>query len=109
MNIEQLAEKIRFAGYEVIFGIVGSGPSYKLIKALVDQGLTYFPVSSESAAAIAAGSFSFYNRGKAIAISIKGPGFINLLSGVAACFLENFDMLAISEETFSPEAAKKCA
>ena len=98
MNIENLSQSIVDSGYEVAFGITGSGMSFKLINDLVSKGVSYFTVSNESAAAIAAGAYSYHFRSKALAISIKGPGFANLLAGITACHLENFDFLAISEE-----------
>jgi acetolactate synthase-1/2/3 large subunit len=98
MSTENLSKSIVDSGYEVAFGISGSGVSFKLINDLVSKGVKYFTVSNESVAAIAAGAYSYHFRSKAIAISIKGPGFANLLAGITACHLENFDLLAISEE-----------
>lgn len=98
MSIDKLANAMVEAGYEVAFGITGSGKSYSLIKALVDRGIKFFPVSNEMAAAVAAGSYSYHNRKKALSISIKGPGFANMVAGIAACYLERFNLLAISEE-----------
>lgn len=98
MELNLLAKKLVDAGYRMAFGITGSGPSYKLIKALTELGVKYTTVSNEAAAAVAAGSYSYLYNQKALCISIKGPGFINLLSGITACKFENFDVLCIAEE-----------
>ena len=98
IDYKELAQIIYDKGYSMAFGITGSGPSYQLIKAIGDLGISYITVSNESAAAVAAGTYAYRFNKKALAISIKGPGFVNLLSGVAACFLEGFNVLVISEE-----------
>jgi acetolactate synthase-1/2/3 large subunit len=97
-DIEKLALKIKEHGYEIVFGITGSGPSYTLIKALTDIGLQYVTVSNESVAAIASGTYSYHFGKKALCISIKGPGFANTLTGIIACYFERFNMLSISED-----------
>jgi thiamine pyrophosphate-dependent acetolactate synthase large subunit-like protein len=96
-DIEKLARKLVESNYKVVFGISGSGLSYQLISQLLSIGVDYFCMSSESAAAVAAGTYSFHYNEKAACISIKGPGFANLLSGIAACYFEKFNVLCISE------------
>lgn len=98
MDLNEFAQKLVKAGYNMAFGITGSGSSYKLIKALTELGVKFTTVSTESAAAIAAGTYSYLYNKKALCIAIKGPGFINLLAGITACKLERFDVLCIAEE-----------
>ena len=96
-ELEILAKKIKEQDYEIAFGITGSGLSYSLIKHLTDLGLKYVTVSNEAVAAIAAGTYNYYNKKKALSITIKGPGFANVLAGITACYFERFEMLNISE------------
>lgn len=97
-DIEKLALKLKEHQYEIVFGITGSGPSYLLIKALTDFGIKYVTVSNEAVAAVAAGTYTYHFKKKALCISIKGPGFANILSGIIACYFERFNMLSISED-----------
>lgn len=100
-NLDKLCDVIVKNDFKIIFGISGSGTSYQLISKLLSKGLMYYNVSNESAAAIACGTYNYFNRKeskKALCISIKGPGFSNLLSGMSACFYEKYDCYSISEE-----------
>jgi acetolactate synthase-1/2/3 large subunit len=55
--------------------------------------LTHF----EGSAAIMAGAIGKLSGQSGIAISIKGPGLTNMLPGLAACSLESFPIVSISE------------
>ena len=107
-SLDKLCDVIVENDFKIIFGISGSGISYKLISKLLSKGLRYYNVSNESAAAIACGTYNFFNiknSNRALCISIKGPGFTNLLSGMSACFYEKYDCYSISED-FNDDVAK---
>ena len=84
-------------GVRYAFGITGSGASIKLIAGLQRAGVEYFPVGHEAAAIFMAGSCCRDGKNKAVAITIKGPGFINLMPGIVSNFYESRPALTISE------------
>ncbi len=97
--IERLADALVEGGVRIGFGITGSGPSYQFIRALIQHpGFRYVPVSNESSAVVAAATYQRQTGHGAVAVAIKGPGFANLLAGLAACHLERWDVLAIAED-----------
>ena len=83
------------------FGVVGNGPSLNLVSALEANSIQYYPVAHEAAAALMAGSCCCDGKTKAVAIGIKGPGFINFLPGTLSNYYENRPALTISE-AYSP-------
>ncbi len=89
---------VRFA-----FGVTGSGASLQLIHALEQHHIPYYPAAHEAAAAIMAGACSRSGKMRAAAISIKGPGFINLLPGMLSNFYEGRPALTISEAYISAD------
>jgi acetolactate synthase I/II/III large subunit len=96
-HIEQLARDLKSHGVECAFGVVGSGPSLRLVLALESEGIPYYPVAHEAAAALMAGACCRFGITRGVAISIKGPGFINLLPGMLSNLYENRPALTISE------------
>lgn len=109
-DLQELALKLKEHNYQIAFGITGSGPSYSLIKKLTEIGIKYVTVSNESVAAVAAGTYNYHFKQKALCISIKGPGFANTLSGLIACYFERFNVVSISEDyatNSDPEAMHK--
>ncbi len=100
---DKLAKDLKDAGVERAFGIVGSGSSLELITALENLGVTYYPVAHEAAAVLMAGACSRGGKTKAVAVTIKGPGFANAFPGIVSNFYENRPALTISE-SYSPSA-----
>jgi len=84
-------------GIRYAFGVTGSGASIKLIASLQRAGVEYFPVSHEAAAVFMAGACCRDGKTQAVAITIKGPGFINLMPGIVSNFYEGRPALTISE------------
>lgn len=81
----------------IAFGVAGGGNSLELITALEQEGILYIPVVNESAAAIMAGAYSCRGIPEAVAISIKGPGFSNMIPALALNYYEERPALTISE------------
>ena len=96
-HIAQLAGQLKAHGVAYAFGVVGSGPSLRLVLALEQAGVPYYPVAHEAAAALMAGACCRFGTIRGVAITIKGPGFINLLPGVLSNLYENRPALTISE------------
>jgi len=85
------------AGIENVFGVTGSGSSFRLIDALKKQGVNYYPVQNEAAASIMAGACAEARKLKGASICIKGPGYANALPGILLNNFENRPALHISE------------
>lgn len=96
-SIERLAEALAQENTRFAFGITGSGPSLSLITELEQRGVRYFDVPHEAAAAIMAGTIVRRTATPAVSISIKGPGFVNMLPGVAHNYFEGNGAISIAE------------
>jgi acetolactate synthase-1/2/3 large subunit len=109
-HIEALAGQIAARNVGHIFGIPGSGPSLVLLDALEKQGVHFHLTHFEGSAAIMAGAIGKLSGHSGVAISIKGPGLANMLPGLAACALDAFPVVSISEAYLPdtpPEIAHK--
>jgi acetolactate synthase-1/2/3 large subunit len=110
-HLEVLAGQIAAQGVSHIFGIPGSGPSLFLLDALEKQGVQFHLTHFEGSAALMAGAIGKLSGRSGVAISIKGPGLINMLPGLAACSLDAFPVVSISEaylpDTPSEKAHKR--
>jgi acetolactate synthase-1/2/3 large subunit len=96
-HLEALASQIGSQGVSHVFGIPGSGPSLFLLDALEKQGVQFHLTHFEGSAALMAGAIGKLSGRSGVAISIKGPGLTNMLPGLAACSLDSFPVVSISE------------
>jgi acetolactate synthase-1/2/3 large subunit len=101
-HLEVLARQIAARNVNHIFGIPGSGPSLFLLDALEKQGIRFHLTHFEGCAALMAGAIGKLSGRSGVAISIKGPGLTNMLPGLAACSLDSFPVVSISE-SYLPE------
>jgi acetolactate synthase-1/2/3 large subunit len=109
-HLEVLARQIAARNVSHIFGIPGSGPSLFLLDSLEKQGIRFHLTHFEGCAALMAGAIGKLSGRSGVAISIKGPGLTNMLPGLAACSLESFPVVSISESYLpetSPEISHK--
>jgi acetolactate synthase-1/2/3 large subunit len=97
-----LAQQIAERKVNHAFGIPGSGPSLFLLDALERHGVHFHLTHFEGSGAIMAGAIGKLSGQSGIVISIKGPGVTNMLPGLAACSLEAFPIVSISE-AYLPE------
>ena len=96
-HLQLLAQQIAQRKVNHVFGIPGSGPSLFLLDALEKHDVHFHLTHFEGSAAIMAGAIGKLSGQSGIAISIKGPGLTNMLPGLAACSLESFPIVSISE------------
>jgi acetolactate synthase-1/2/3 large subunit len=68
-----------------------------LLDALERHDVRFHLTHFEGSGAIMAGAIGKLSGQSGIAISIKGPGLTNMLPGLAACSLESFPIVSISE------------
>lgn len=99
--ITELARTLKEEGIRFAFGVSGGGPSLELITAFERLGVRFFPVAHEAAGAFMAGACSWDGVPRAVAISIKGPGFANMIPGILSNAYEGRPALTISE-AFGP-------
>ncbi len=95
--IEQYSENLRDLGIKFSFGVVGGGSSLYLASALESRAIPYYPVAHEAAAVLMAGACCRDGKPSAMAIGIKGPGFINFLPGLLSNYYEMRPALTVSE------------
>ncbi len=109
-HLTDLAKQIADQGIKHVFGIPGSGPSLHLLDELENRGVRFHLTHFEGSAALMAGAFGKLSNQSGVAVSIKGPGLTNMLPGLAACSLDAFPVVSISEAYLPaapPEAAHK--
>lgn len=101
--VAALTEAIATHGVPRAFGVPGSGASLTLVDGLVNKGVPFHLTHFEGAAAIMAGTVGRLTNRAGVAVSIKGPGLSNMVSGLAACHLEGLPMVGIAE-AYPPNA-----
>ena len=100
-----LAADVARHGVAHAFGVPGGGASLELIDALARQAVTFHSTAHEGAAAIMAGTYGRLTGKAGVAIAIKGPGLANMVPGLAACLLESWPMVAMTE-AYGPNTTK---
>jgi acetolactate synthase-1/2/3 large subunit len=96
-DINALADEIKARGVPYIFGIPGSGPSLTLLDALERKGIPFCLNHFEGSGVLMAGAMGRLSGKAGVAVGIKGPGLANMLPGIAACRLEAFPVVSLSE------------
>jgi acetolactate synthase-1/2/3 large subunit len=106
-KMASLAETLVRRGLAHAFGLAGSGSSMALIMELEARGVAYHGVSHEAAGAIMAGTVARASGRPSVSISIKGPGAVNMLPGVAYNHFEGNPALSVSESYGSDVGAHR--
>jgi acetolactate synthase-1/2/3 large subunit len=96
-DIAHLAQELVRLGTRCTFGIPGEGPSLELLTELQRFGCPFHLVSHEAAGALMAGGFGRVTGIPGVCLSIKGPGFSNMLTGIASNWLDRNPVLSLSE------------
>ncbi len=103
MNLEAFAKSFVRLGGSHAFGVPGGGASLQLADALERRGVKFITTGHETTAALMAGAMGRQTGSPSLAISIKGPGFINLASGLLANAYEGNPMISVAE-AYPPSA-----
>jgi len=96
-DIPHLARELARLGVRNVFGIPGEGPSLELLSELERSGCEFEAVGHEGAAALMAGGYGRVTGTPGVSLSIKGPGFANLLAGIATNWLDRNPSVSLSE------------
>ncbi len=105
---EQMVEEFVAAGGRRAFGITGSGPSLRLIDSLEGAGVEFITTGHESTAALMSGVSARLSGSPALALTIKGPGFMNMLPGLLCNAYEGYASISISESYPQGHADARC-
>jgi len=96
-DIGKLAADMAARGVASVFGITGSGATLTLLDELEKVGVRAVRTHFEGSAALMAGTVGRLSGRAGVAYGIKGPGFANLVPGLAASFLDAYPMVAVVE------------
>ena len=106
MEIEAAANEFTELGGRYAFGILGGGHSLKMADALERNGVTFLTTGHETTGALMAAAAARQSNSPALALSIKGPGFINMVPGLLSNAYEGFPHLSISE-AYPPDGGQR--
>ena len=89
-----LIKKLKAKGIDTFFGIQG-GACARLVEAVISSGGKFYPVLNEQAAGYCAHGYYLATRKLAGIIVTTGPGFTNVISGIAACYYDNIPLVVL--------------
>lgn len=95
--LQQLAADIAAHGNSHVFGITGSGATLTVLDELQRRGVEPVRTYFEGSAALMAGTVGRISGHAGVCYGIKGPGLANMVSGLAASWLEAFPLVALAE------------
>jgi acetolactate synthase-1/2/3 large subunit len=85
---------LKKAGIEVYFGVQGGAIAH-LIESSAKIS-KYVPVLNEQSAGLSAHGYYFANNKPAAILTTTGPGFLNCITGLAACYYDNVPAVFIT-------------
>ena len=95
---EVLAQTIKTAGVEIVFGLPG-GENVEVMEALRQQGLRFVLVRNESSALFMADANARLTGKPGVCLTTLGPGAANALVGLAHAYLDRAPVLIITAQT----------
>lgn len=96
-DLKLLANELSRLGTRHVFGIPGEGSSLELLSELERLGCRFHSTGHEAVAALMAGGYGRVSGTPGVSLSIKGPGFSNMLAGIASNWLDRNPALSLSE------------
>lgn len=101
---DALAEGLRDAGAERIFGVPGGGPNLDMIGAAAERGIDFVLTHGETAACIAASTYGRLTGTPGVAVVTRGPGLTSAANGLAQATLDRAPLLLISDTVTAASA-----
>lgn len=92
-----IASRLAEAGVTHAFGYPG-GETLDLLEAFRAAGISFVLTRHEAAAAFAAGAYGELTGRPGVCLATLGPGATNLVSGIAAAYLERAPVLAFTAQ-----------
>jgi thiamine pyrophosphate-dependent acetolactate synthase large subunit-like protein len=96
-NLNKIASDIAIKGIKNSFGIPGGGYSLNLIDEFEKNNIDFHLTKFEGAASIMAATTGFLEDKQGVSISIKGPGLVNSLTGIAFAHFESYPLVHFTE------------
>ena len=92
---EHLAEQLRAAGVERVYGLPG-GENVEILEAIRQRGIEFLLVKNESSACFMAATEARLTGRIAVALTTLGPGAANACAGLAQAYLDRAPILLIT-------------
>lgn len=102
MQFKEAAKAISDHNVPTVFGVPGSGATLALIDALECLGVDFITTTHEASAALMAATAGKIGGSTGVSLSIKGPGLVNTIPGIAVAALESLPLVHIAE-AYGPE------
>jgi acetolactate synthase-1/2/3 large subunit len=99
MMYQEAAQAFSDQGTPAVFGIPGGGASLSLITALEQKAIPFYLTHFEGSAAMMAAAIGRLSSSPGVSISIKGPGLVNAMPGIAVAWFEAWPLVHIAEAT----------
>ena len=106
MDCSALASDLVRSGLRWAFGIPGGGRSLELVDALLQRDARFITTGHETTAALMAGAVARVTHAPSAAISIKGPGLMNMAPALLSNAYEGYPMLSVAE-AYPPTAGRR--
>ena len=84
---DYLIEILKKCGVETYFGVQGGAIAHVIESSA--KKCKYIPVLNEQAGGLCAHGYFFSTEKPACVLTTTGPGFLNSVTGMAACFYDN--------------------
>lgn len=97
---------LKSLGVRHIFGVPGGGCMHLYNSAFNTPGLKLIPSFHEQASGLAAQSYSELSGGIAVCLVTAGPGMTNVVTAMAACWIESTPVLFIGGQAKTADSAK---
>jgi acetolactate synthase-1/2/3 large subunit len=101
---EAVAEGLRRAGVQRLFGVPGGGANLDLIGAAAAQGIGFTLAHTESAACIMASTLGRLTGVAGVAVVTRGPGLTSAANGLAQATLDRSPLLLLADGVPQTEA-----
>ena len=98
---------LRSIGVDHVFGVPGGGCMHLYNSAFTTPGLSLVPAFHEQAAGLAAQSYSELIGGLAVCLVTAGPGMTNVVTALAAAWIESSAVLFIGGQAKTADAANQ--
>ena len=84
---DYLIEVLKKCGVKTYFGVQGGAIAHVIESAA--KKCSYIPVLNEQAGGLCAHGYFFSKEKPACVLTTTGPGFLNSVTGMGACFYDN--------------------
>lgn len=91
---DYLIKILKKAGVKVFFGVQGGAIAHLIESS--SKAAEYIPVLNEQSAGLSAHGYYFANNKPSAVLTTTGPGYLNAITGLAACYYDNIPCVFIT-------------